>query len=811
MQKEQAKENLRKLVEKFEREFASGQTNEYSEEATKIGYVQPFLKDVLGWDVNDINEVKPEHKVSRGRVDYSLKIDGKSEIFVEAKAIREDLNKFVSQAVNYGYNHKDVPFVMLTDFEGLKLFDVTIKPDLKNYRKGLKLDLNWKEYLDEFDEIWKLSKESVLNGEINKLLTAKAKEKIPVDKAVLDSLENWRLSLAKDIYKNNHKLFSSDNSEANADYLKSITQKLLDRIIFIRFCEDRALYQGAKLNNIFEERTGSVGTKAMLFLKDTFAGYRRAFDSDLFLAQPWEGELAIDFEVMKEIVMDTYNPYQFDVIPLEVLGSIYEQYLGHTIHLTEQQVRYVEKAEVRKAGGVYYTPEYIVDYIVKNTVGKLLEELTPAKAKKIKILDPACGSGSFLIRAYGEMLGYYKRLKKESRKKGAENQQGLDLKHEEAEARLTIPEKCEILKNHIFGVDIDEQAVEVTKLSLMLKMLEDEHGVPVGQGILPKLEGNIKCGNSLISGSTLEMKKYFGDDYYKIREFNWKERFNSIMDNGGFDVVIGNPPYGYMISDEQQKYFSEVYINQDYQKDLYLLFLERYEEFLKEQGLLGVIVSNTWLQSLRLRKIRSYLATKYSWDRILLLPEKVFSAVVDTHVLIFKNTRKGIQNNDSVIIDIRQKDKINFKQKLRGKDIPKTGEPINVSSSSEIKGIVDKILSNSTSLSEKCDVYNGVKPFEKGKGDPPQTDDVAKGQIYVKKGERPSKEWKPLLRGSLINSYPGETDEEFQTLLDFVEEMRFDRVGAFQFSFESGTASEALGDPVPAEVKEKRYQRLMEL
>ncbi len=554
----QAKENLTRLVSKFEQELTAGKIKDYNEEATKTAFIQPLLKDVLGWDVTNRDEVSPEEKTSRGRVDYGLKVEGKIKVFVEAKPPRADLNKHIEQAVRYGYNRKGVPFVLLTDFEGLKLFDVTVKPDSRNPRKGLKIDLSWNDYLKEFDKLWLLSKESAVKGELDKLLLVKPKDRLPVDKAILDDLRRWRESLAKDIYKNNRQTIT------DASLLKEITQRILDRIIFIRFCEDRSLVHRRPLKELFEERTETVGLNTMVFLREEFKHYNIIFDSDLFRPQDWEDDLQVDFKVIKEIVLDTYNPYQFDVIPLEVLGNIYEQYLGYTIRLTEHQVKYELKPEVRKAGGVYYTPEYIVDYIVKNTVGRLLQELPPARIKKLRILDPACGSGSFLIRAYEEMLKYYERQKQNDYRKrqeygAGEPQTKLALK-DETEPGLTIEEKSRILQEHIFGVDIDEQAVEVTKLSLMLKMLEGEYGIIPGRAILPMLDKNIRCGNSLISGSPLELKKYFGADWYKVKPFNWDEEFRKIMvEEGGFDVVIGNPPYGGQLTERERKHFEEVF------------------------------------------------------------------------------------------------------------------------------------------------------------------------------------------------------------------------------------------------------------
>ena len=451
--KKRAKKNLARLIEEFEKELSAGRVQEYNEEATKMSFIQPLLADVLGWNVRNHDEVSPEEKVSRGRVDYGLKIEGAIKVFIEAKPIKADLKKHIEQAVRYGYNKKSVPFVLLTDFEGLKLFDVTVKPDSRNLLKGLKIDLQWNQYLEQFDKLWLLSRESVIKGELDKLLLVKPKDRLPVDKAILEDLKRWRMSLAKDIFKNNPGLFHSEDPDKDANYLKEINQKILDRIMFMRSCEDRGLVHRHHLKELFEERTETVGKNTMIFLREEFRHYNIIFNSDLFRPQEWEDNLAIDFKVMRDIILDTYNPYQFDVIPLEVLGNIYEQYLGYTVRLTDHQVKYELKPEVRKAGGVYYTPEYIVDYIIKNTVGKLLsagqltqmrsmgQELSPRKIKKLRILDPACGSGSFLIRAYEEMLNYYRnQKKKKSKSKG--RQAKLELTDEETAPRLTILKKA---------------------------------------------------------------------------------------------------------------------------------------------------------------------------------------------------------------------------------------------------------------------------------------------------------------------------------------------------------------------------------
>lgn len=655
LSKEKAKDNLVRLIKKFESEFNSGRALEYNEEATKTAFIQPLLEDVLGWDVSNRDEVSPEEKVSKGRVDYGLKAEGRIRIFVEAKPIKAELSKHIEQAVRYGYNYRNVPFVLLTDFEGIKLFDVTIKPDLRNPQKGIKLDLSWDEYLRQFEKLWLLSRESVIKGELDKLLVIKPKDRIPVDKAVLDDLNEWREALAKDIFRNNGKMFSTGQLEKDAEYLKEITQKILDRIIFIRSCEDRHLVHQRTLQELFGERNASSGINAMLFLKEEFKQYNIIFDSDLFRPQEWEDGLVIDFKLMQNIILETYNPYQFDVIPLEVLGNIYEQYLGYTIRLTEHQIKYELKPDVRKAGGVYYTPEYIVDYIVKNTVGKLLQELPPAKIKKLRILDPACGSGSFLIRAYEEMLSWYRSQKKQKsafRERGEE----LDLRHTESEARLTIHEKSQILRQHIFGVDIDEQAVEVTKLSLMLKMLEGEYGFIPGQALLPLLDQNVRCGNSLISGDVLELQKYFGNEWYKVKPFNWENEFKEkIEKESGFNVVIGNPPYVKARDYDKDKEIYRDYLNtsKKYESlykmwDLYIPFVEKGTKLLKKDGVFGMIVPDTIEKADYALLLREYLVNRlfvyqidfFPFSRIFVSQNKIVG-IKNTIIFAKKSKKKG--------------------------------------------------------------------------------------------------------------------------------------------------------------------------
>lgn len=243
------------------------------------------------------------------------------------------------------------------------------------------------------------------------------------------------------------------------------------------------------------------------------------------------------------------SPYEFSVLSVEILGSAYEQFLGKQIRLTAGHKAVIEeKPEVRKAGGVYYTPQYIVEYIVKHTVGKLAEGKTPEEIAKLKIVDPACGSGSFLIGAYEYLLKYHQQYYQpqfdELTKIAASNEhttkQRTDAQKERnklpltPEGNLTTAVKKQILLNNIFGVDIDTQEVEVTKLSLMLKCMEGETKSSInaqmnfGERVLPTLDDNIKCGNSLIDVDFYDTEFDFGSDR-KIKPFNWQNAFPEVF------------------------------------------------------------------------------------------------------------------------------------------------------------------------------------------------------------------------------------------------------------------------------------------
>ena len=345
-----------------------------------------------------------------------------------------------------------------------------------------------------------------------------------------------------------------------------------------------------------------------------------------------------------------------------------------TIRLTKgHQAKIEEKPEVRKAGGVYYTPKYVVDYIVENTVGKLIEGKTPKQIEKIKICDPACGSGSFLIGAYQYLLTWHLKYYIDNPpKKKKDNSLTPD-------GNLSTAEKKRILLNNIFGVDIDTQAVEVTKLNLLLKALEGETQASINQQmqlfnerVLPNLGNNIKCGNSLIGTDFYDNQlDLFPEQMKKINAFDWEEGFSEIFKQGGFDAVIGNPPWVRQeLISEHKDYFETHYHTYHGVADLYQYFIEKGISILNEKGYFSYIVASKWLRAKYGFPLRKWLkkqtihklidfgdlpvfrsATTYS--SIIIASKYTKSnkkvSVVEIGTLDFKNLDKYVKEQESII------------------------------------------------------------------------------------------------------------------------------------------------------------------
>jgi type I restriction-modification system DNA methylase subunit len=631
--------DVKSLVRKFEQDKNHYLQKGYPEAQVRLDFLNPFF-EALGWDIENkahkppherdvIVELSPETSL---RPDYNFRINGNTRFFVEAKAPSvplDDVNH-IMQAKTYAWSTKEVFFVILTDFEQFKLFDASLKPNPKYPQEGLLYDFKYTEFLANIEKLWELSKERVEQGSLEALLPRDPKSKrlrIPPDKSFLEDLTGWRTELAKDIHKR--------NPDLDVHVLNDVVQKLLDRIIFIRIAEDRRIRPERELWDIVSIwKEESRRKPIMTHLLDLFREINDDLNGDIFKPHACE-KSEVDSHLLAEIIESLYPPtskYRFDAIGVELLGIIYERYLGSTIRVTPQRVKVEEKPEVKKAGGVFYTPKFIVDYIVKNTVGKLIEGKSPKQIEKIKILDPACGSGSFLLGAYQYLIDYHLRYYRDHPKDAQTLFLDIYTKVNPEDLALPIREKAKILRNNIFGVDIDPQAVEITMMSLYLKALEGERGMlPRKQHLLPAMGNNIKCGNSLIgydifdapdqyallsvipaeagiqgSGSRVKpgmtkQGEWTDEDRARINPFDWTSKtagFGEIIEFGGFDAVIGNPPYVRQeLLGEFKDYFQQHYEVYHGTADLYAYFIEKGVSLLRKDGLFSYIVANKWMRA----------------------------------------------------------------------------------------------------------------------------------------------------------------------------------------------------------------------
>ncbi len=772
------------LVARFEQQLDAYQSGQYNETQLRREFLDPFFK-ALGWDMDNeqgfaeaYKDVIHEDQVRVGGVlkapDYSFRIGGTRKFFLEAKKPSVGIKDEPAPAFQLRTYIwcAGLPLSLLSDFEEFAVYDGRFKPYKDDPASKARIFYcTFREYAEKWDWLYeRFSKEAVLKGAFDQFAeSTKAKRgTTEFDQDFLATIEGWRKELAQNLALRNTRLTQRE--------LNFAVQRIIDRIIFLRICEDRgiedygrlrALVNGERiyprLTKLFEQADDRYNSGLFHFRKEP--GRHEAPD-ELTL------ELDIDDKLLRDLLRGLYYPdapYRFDIVPADILGQVYEQFLGKVIRLTDGHRAVVDdKPEVKKAGGVYYTPTYIVDYIVRQTVGKLIADISgdsissralyphpdplskgegtaandlrksnasdsnPARdtilplpggegrgegergtlsarqttailnrVAKLRILDPACGSGSFLIGAYQFLLDWHLQfylandpLRWAQGARPALVQTGKGW-------RLTIAERKRILLNNIYGVDIDSQAVEVTKLSLLLKVLEGETGQTLQtifnlfrERALPDLGDNIKCGNSLIGPDfyqQAELPLLTDEERYRINVFDWRAEFPEIfrgsrresaqtdsaselretpaapMDytwpgvplhgsyatkrpkggkavsppapivpewEGGFDAVIGNPPYIRIqtMKDSQPqevKYFSRTYrAASQGNYDIYIVFVERGLQLLNNSGRQGFIIPN------------KFFRTDYGESlRRLLSDEKVVSKIVDFgHSQVFKAT-----------------------------------------------------------------------------------------------------------------------------------------------------------------------------
>lgn len=758
-----APDRIKQLITTFEQNINDYRSNK-NETELRRQFLDPFF-EALGWDVDNKQGKDERHKEVAH--EFSVEIDGQQkkadyafrtekdvfDFLVEAKkpSVNVESNKDAAfQIRSYGWSAK-IPVNILTDFEHLAIYDCRIRPNYaKDDAKTGRIELiHYKDYIKRWDEIAKLfSPDAIRNGALNEytdgLKTKKGTQE--VDDAFLEEIEGWREALAKNIAARNK------DKNLNEEQINFVVQMTIDRIIFLRIAEERGMEKDRRLFELIDNK--NIYKDLLKFFAQADDRYNSGLfhfkkDKDRENPDTLSQSLEIEDRVLKDIIKDLYypSPYAFTYIPTEILGSVYERFLGKVIRLTAGgNAKVEEKPEVRKAGGVYYTPSYIVEYIVKNTVGKLLEEqsvenreqkaVTPDEVSKIKIVDPACGSGSFLLGAYQFLLDWHlDYYASHSPEKWVKNKTILTADNKTY--RLSIDEKKRILLNNIHGVDLDPQAVEVTKLSLLLKVVEDPGQLKMFEEghILPNLNKNIKNGNALI-GTDYFSGQMFNDmeEMKQVKPFDWQHEFPEIFKRGGFDAVIGNPPYvfggNYGIEQDDKKYFKEKFFSGKGKINLFTLFIEKSTNILRNGGLLSYIIPNTLLRVTSYSEIREFVLKNTAIKKIVDMGVGVFSGATTSSVIIVLEKNSKVDEN---VVEIQFGINGN-PQTAKQSNFLAEGYVLNIKATSQDTELLNKLKNVSFDLGEICEELifgvvitknrdevvasqplNGYKPFLEGK------------------------------------------------------------------------------------------------
>ncbi|OIO39882.1 hypothetical protein AUJ61_03210, partial [Candidatus Pacearchaeota archaeon CG1_02_30_18] len=787
-------------------------------EKEKEGYLDfanLVLKNILGYDIG-IESLKHEE----GNMEFSFKkSSGNYLVCFEAKGTKtKDLwayqnrnSKVRETPVNQIWDYMGryvIPYGVLTNYKEFVLFDRE-----KSYNDFYKFDfLLIKENPEKLKEFVKIfSKESLDNGFVEKIrVESDVEEKRLTDK-FYKLFHETRLMLLREFMENGR------TREEALHY----AQLFLNRLMFVFFAEDINLipqrifeknlikslencsenssHFSDEISVLFEDLDkGDSGKEIQQFNGGLFHERlsRDAYFQDLrkkdFFKEIYSEKKNLitdlslseeEFKIFNRVRLNGLSPIienmllmaSFDFksdLKVNILGHIFEQSLSDLEELNDENV------SKRKKDGIFYTPEYITDYICRNTIvpylsksgtnstDELIEEYSKdlenleEKFKKIKILDPACGSGAFLIKAVDVLFEIFEKIQNLKQSWGEyEVQRGLKTKSK-IKGQLTFKkfeEKDkirEIIENNIYGVDLNEESIETTKLSLFLRIAKKGKK-------LPDLSEHIKCGNSLIDDENVAGKK----------AFKWKEEFKEIFENGGFDVVIGNPPYGAKLDEKVVKHCNKFYETGNGNYDTYTYFMRLIDLLVKEKGFVGYITPNTWLNLSSYSELRKNLLEEYSIIEVINLLRVFEDAMVDCSIEIFK---KGKQDNIKTTIE-RYEQVANAKTKLECFKSKNYSEKYSINSNIWDKPpnfvfnylrnplfekILKKVEEDNIHVKEILDSSRGASFYGVGAGNPPQTKEIIENRKYSSNYKKDSTYY-PSITGGDIGRYILFNPQEF--------------------------------------------------
>ena len=766
---EQIRQNIQKLVADYNNLLKSKGRDgleALSEANVRADFIDPLF-EILGWNTRNPDEYDREHYVRRvGLADVALKLDGAPVVFVEAKRFggiphiydRGDADWTLEerQVILYAASSK-CKWAALTNFEKFRVFNALTGLTILDFESVY-------DYIDRFGELLYLTRHSVETGRIERLAAREVKPDI--DPEFLNLLNNWRIELANDIYQRNkdNDVLKDEKGQLDLEKLKGAVQRILDRLIIIRWAEDNLVLEDPNILQGKYDTWRSAPTynsivDSLFADRAFFDKFDEIHDGKIFKRGHICERVKISDDVLGKIIHEM-NQRSFRKFDFDILGNTYETYLGNTLYLKDDGTLGLKPSmETRKEAGIYYTPPYVVDYIVKNTLGELLKDKTPEDVKKIKVLDPACGSGSFLIKAFDYLKDYYEKENERIRKwkeklikeymEFSGHQLSLDVDALEFKEHKGFEQK--ILRNNIHGVDLDRQAAEIASVNLMLKALKPKEKLPL------ILDENIKVGNSLISGTEDKLRKYFSDNWEKKRPFNWEGEFQDVFVQGGFDVVMGNPPWVSFglravgkLPKDMDRYLRETYPSSaEYKLSVYAVFINRAIELLKEGGVFGFIVPDSFLLGRYFSKLRRYILDVAKIEEIMLFSEDFWPhGNVGRSVIIIlqKEPNEALRKNNEVTVTLcstlEDLGKKKFKRYSYKQDYFERVlyNRFRLFFDKQSKDFVDKREEGALKLNEIVSIHTGVRSK------------IGQKNIYAK--EKRGATWKKgLISGSEIGKY----------------------------------------------------------
>lgn len=710
-----------RLVEHFRAEQTRicATTSVYTETEARIEYIDPLFS-CLGWDMsntrglpNSIKDVLREEsqptETSAKRPDYTFRIGAVRKFFIEAKKPAVDIRAnrdSAFQVRSYGWT-AGMAVSVLTNFRTLRVYDTQTAPSQgDNADVGLLLEINFEDLPTRFRELKSiLGRDEVAQGSIEAQYGTGIGAGLPIGSLFLDKFNDWRLRIASDLHNRHNNL--------TVDELNDVAQKLINRMIFIRMCEDRGIEGEERLRTV-------ASTMDHVELRRFFQEMDERYNTGLFDVNedPMQSQYRLDSQLFLDIVEELYfplAPYSFNVLDADFLGQVYEHFLVQRLVIDgNDQVR-LEKKAAYEDREVVTTPQPLVDEIVRRTLlGRFADidargSLTFGTLTSLRVIDIAVGSSRFLLRCLDMLVdaatSYFVKI----------NDSTMVYQKAQNEFRLTFESKKELLVNCLYGIDIDYNAVEIARFSLLVKLLEDENEqtIPTGRRILPNLDRNIIWGNSVV-GSNFQTACQ--DVLRTTNPFDW----NRMGLPDAFDGIVGNPPYVKteemkVKTREEYEYYKNEYNTPYRQFDKYFVFIEKAIQKLRPNGFMGMVVPNKWMTIESGAKLRGLLAVQELVTEIVDFGNELLFEDRSTYVCLLiaskiDGTKDRFWFNDVHSYNHWLRDPSNRGMELPYGLLTSAGESSWVLPADTIEArVLSTLTANSVKLKDIAEVANGIQ------------------------------------------------------------------------------------------------------